>query len=1625
MAWSDEVVQITNNVSQLKNAVNNQKTALTNAAFSANTSSFIAANNAIVAANNASVAFTHSQTAGLRKDSVLSVYPTMTAANNALIAAQSNAATINQTVAATSAALPQDLSGINAAALHRSPNAITAMFVYDTSKDSDGGAWTEKCQHTSWYNEPIMGQWLGAQGNETLARMSNVTLGDELISNRDFSDGSTGWILNGFVISNGVAASTGAGGTAVLQQNITTVPGRLYRIQYDAGLSASLVTIYVRLNSNGNLASTNVGARPIGLGPITEYVIAEATTTGLQIIASPGANILSLDNISVREVLSVNTAAGDYYQSPADGRFYQLQKNLYSQTTNLTNTTNWPTGDISNGTRISAGVSVTNPEGYAYIARPTNSDRFIAGVTYTFSVTVVCDQTIENVPVRFITGLGSAQASALVNMTAGIPQRISLTLTATTTGINSSRFGIDARSSLVPGGSDNTGYIVTFSDPQLEIGTESTAYEPKTTVGSISETFRGNKRDFPRLAGIVAEASAITIYDLTEPGRPMWMRFWSPTLNESRLIMQVANITSIACGQGRMLFTGSADQGTLTEVFFITDSAQRRTSSSSWTGFFRGNLSQRNNQVGYEFSTSLATLVGAVGISVAMTVLPDAPVDPVTGLRVPTIAVATSGGLSIIKHDGRVVNSNTTAQWWSVGINPKMVYGSGSGAQLFSAANPGGLGPSFSYVTNNTNAAPGHSGALKDIDSEVLFGINSSFAALLRANRDNVARSLTSRIAPTFNTGWMTGDVRRCFLSDTEVGSQAGTELVTNGTFDTDLTGWTGGLDAATGNFSVVSGALRISTVVNSLARPRIVQAIPTIPGRRYRFRVRVVAQSGTSERWVFWNTNSSGTGGTTLSSAAGIGVSTYEVVATSTTTFIALAIGATVLGSFADFDDISVTDVVFDRSYRGAAANITGTITRSQLASGTSLVGYSGFSADNYLREPYSADLDFGTSEWTGSAWVNVPVTLPVANFPQGAELSNFVGPYNMGSGNFEVLFGQSIPAGSFVRISVDLTYGGSNSLKPTLKNATTFGFSPSTTYVSSFTVYAVVTADVDRFQMQNVGTATGTIINSVSVKQVQPAAIFDRAHSTGARLRLGVGPNGNLTAEAFDGTTTRTVTTSAAYNTGQWLKACVNYTTDGTLAILVNGREVATTRGTPLLSLNSRYNLLLYSENFNSWSKENVTVSQNVELAPNGQMLGDAIIENTTTNTAHRVFQTVSTTQNGVSSVYVKYGARQYVILKDNTGNGAIFDLINVTATNAGRTGTITDVGNGWRRCSVSGSPISTILYIQFGTTNNINSLYSGVLGTVAGYLWAAQVEVGSTPTSYQRVGVATDFDFQAPLTIGNNFSLNAPFPGSIALLKLSATVPTAEQESFMFEQEKQLFRPGALSVLPDSSSIVDMSYDDATDRWVAVSASNESYWTGLVRNSVTPVPAGSYSRIATASGVELTARTTTNPGVDVTIPPYGLREELVKRAESASRLSRQITTYDYVGGFTGNITTGSTAIASVASLTYPTSYIGARISGSGIPANTFITGVSGTTIYISAAATATTTGLAITFLDFMLPVGQEAKIVMSAGTIRREGSTADYTRLYDGFRETIRFAAAPGATAWVQIQSTRSQQ
>ena len=169
-------------------------------------------------------------------------------------------------------------------------------------------------------------------------------------------------------------------------------------------------------------------------------------------------------------------------------------------------------------------------------------------------------------------------------------------------------------------------------------------------------------------------------------------------------------------------------------------------------------------------------------------------------------------------------------------------------------------------------------------------------------------------------------------------------------------------------------------------------------------------------------------------------------------------------------------------------------------------------------------------------------------------------------------------------------------------------------------------------------------------------------------------------------------------------------------------------------------RRNLLTYTEQFNNaaWTKENITVTENTAIAPNGTTTATKIIE-TTATAEHKVFQpqTVLANTNYTITCYMKAGERTKAYIRDGwaTGFNALFDLSNGTIISSlGGTASITSVGNGWYRCQFVMSTTATTLRPDFGPANAANSRnYTGD-GISGIYIWGAQLELGSTATAYQ---------------------------------------------------------------------------------------------------------------------------------------------------------------------------------------------------------------------------------------------------------------------------------------------------
>ena len=165
---------------------------------------------------------------------------------------------------------------------------------------------------------------------------------------------------------------------------------------------------------------------------------------------------------------------------------------------------------------------------------------------------------------------------------------------------------------------------------------------------------------------------------------------------------------------------------------------------------------------------------------------------------------------------------------------------------------------------------------------------------------------------------------------------------------------------------------------------------------------------------------------------------------------------------------------------------------------------------------------------------------------------------------------------------------------------------------------------------------------------------------------------------------------------------------------------------------------NLIEYSNDYADayWTvKANSSINSNAIISPDGNLNADKLVENTSSST-HYINKNSFVLISGVDytySVFAKAGERSNFWLRTINGVGdAYFDLSNGTIT-SGVGGFIEDYGNGWYRCSVSGTSTSTtgnpyIYLVKSGTTTN----YLGD-GTSGLYIYGFQVEQKSYATSY----------------------------------------------------------------------------------------------------------------------------------------------------------------------------------------------------------------------------------------------------------------------------------------------------
>ena len=512
------------------------------------------------------------------------------------------------------------------------------------------------------------------------------------------------------------------------------------------------------------------------------------------------------------------------------------------------------------------------------------------------------------------------------------------------------------------------------------------------TLGTAT---RGTRKEFPAVAVIVAEVSKVTIYDGDDPDLPMWMVFDRTTsgtnpANTNFLAIANINIANIFMLNG-ILCVGFANSGWgVSEIGFVSDSQKWW-----WTsGIYKqpaNTIAERHVEVSYyDVDTSASVRLTNANIrDLEMSVQRNAKVDIATGLPVPTIALGTGAQAHIIKSDGTVVELTGFSPTDTINIDGSHVVGSTSSSGgndfIFRTRIPSSdevfntgiiVGSKNYYMNSSAGTTPllrdiNHTHVEYDSKNQTTYrGGNAGFDIIVAGETisNNSSKVAVAYATTSFNTGYMVGDIKGAFLSDTDDTNLSTTDLglITNGDFSNGTTGWS---NDATPTFTVSGGGVASVDRNGGSAQGQCYQTITTEVGRTYTVGVLV---SALSHGFQVYAGEAPSASNITMNGGAINSTGTHYWTFTATTTSTRLDFSATQnVNGTASFDNITIFDGVADRSVNRKGLAVYGTINKSAVATGADLVGYSPSSNTSYLEQPYNSALDYGTGDMYYSVWV------------------------------------------------------------------------------------------------------------------------------------------------------------------------------------------------------------------------------------------------------------------------------------------------------------------------------------------------------------------------------------------------------------------------------------------------------------------------------------------------------------------------------------------------------------------------------------------------------------------------------------------------------------------------------
>ena len=431
---------------------------------------------------------------------------------------------------------------------------------------------------------------------------------------------------------------------------------------------------------------------------------------------------------------------------------------------------------------------------------------------------------------------------------------------------------------------------------------------------TLNTSIRGSRKEFPQVAVIQYDGTNVDIYDADDPNLPLWMKF-QRNGGSSRDILY-------GCGSGGgqggdlnglrfhmlngILVICSTDTNFWPVLIdFVKDDCVGLQAASGSTAvmWWGGNLAERNttstdNNIywsgdvrgpfinGWWIRETLTNNTACNDVD--MRVLPGAPINPSTGIEIPSILFAkgdndvgqgstTVGGVDIVLHSGEVINKEALQNWsrFAKFVGDDEIVVSRNAYSYFVLASidedvgsshpsgwvsSSGSGTGYAYFRSKN----GVNWPAQKMDDIYDANNDSTYTNALVATKDAVAVSNNYRhqldgngftlyaapqnLSATYrraafidrwsSSGWLYGKCRQAVLCDScdtspNTGAISSPDILTNGNFTSDVSGWTdnSGSGSSISWSSSNGGRLDLNGAV---AYAHATQAITVVVGQAY-----------------------------------------------------------------------------------------------------------------------------------------------------------------------------------------------------------------------------------------------------------------------------------------------------------------------------------------------------------------------------------------------------------------------------------------------------------------------------------------------------------------------------------------------------------------------------------------------------------------------------------------------------------------------------------------------------------------------------------------------------------------------------------------------------------------------